>query len=145
MAIPHCGLSFERQLTDTFIESLGFKLTKAQERVIQEIEQDLRSDFPMNRMLQGDVGSGKTVVAAAAILDVIESGGQAALMAPTEILAVQHFKMFSAYLTSLGLESVLISGEMKVAERRNALSGLRSGRIKLAVGTPCHDLRSSEL
>ncbi|MFT5497411.1 MAG: ATP-dependent DNA helicase RecG [Kiritimatiellia bacterium] len=123
------------EMRTQFLESLEFDLTGAQKRVISEIEKDMRSAAPMHRLLQGDVGSGKTVVAACAMFDAIDGGAQVAVMAPTEVLARQHFKIFGRFLTRLGIDSALLVGDMPAGQRRNALAGLKSGRIKLAVGT----------
>jgi superfamily II DNA or RNA helicase/REP element-mobilizing transposase RayT len=100
----HCGPG---QLLESFLAALPFSLTNAQEKVIEELRNDLRSTFPMNRLLQGDVGSGKTVVAIAAMLLAIESGTQAALMAPTQILAEQHYEVLRKWLEPLGLRVAL--------------------------------------
>jgi ATP-dependent DNA helicase RecG len=118
-----------------FISSLPFALTNAQRRVLKEIEADMRKPRPMHRLLQGDVGSGKTVVAACAILDAIECGSQCAVMAPTEILATQHAKTFERYLEPMGIRIVLLTGDMPAAERARALDGLRNGDARLVVGT----------
>ncbi len=118
-----------------FLDTLDFELTGAQKRVIREIEADMRSSAPMHRLLQGDVGSGKTVVAACALFDAIDGGAQTVIMAPTEVLARQHFRIFGRFLTRMGIDSALLVGDLSTAERRNVLSGLKSGRIKLAVGT----------
>ena len=116
-------------------KSLPFKLTNAQLRVIDEINQDLQQAHPMNRLVQGDVGSGKTLVAAAAALDAIEAGFQVALMAPTEILAEQHFRSFSQWLQPLKLKVTHLSGKQKVADKRDALENIALGSSHLAVGT----------
>ena len=118
-----------------FISSLPFALTDAQRKVLKEIEADMRKPRPMHRLLQGDVGSGKTVVAACAILDAIECGSQCAVMAPTEILAVQHYKTFQRYLEPMGIRIVLLTSELPAAERAKALDGLRNGDAHLVVGT----------
>jgi ATP-dependent DNA helicase RecG len=118
-----------------FLSSLPFALTNAQQRVLQEIEADMRKPRPMHRLLQGDVGSGKTVVAVCAILDAIECGSQCAVMAPTEILAAQHYKTFRRYLEPMGIRMVLLTSELPAAERAKALDGLRNGDAQLVVGT----------
>ncbi len=118
-----------------FIASLPFTLTAAQEKVLKEIEADMQKPRPMHRLLQGDVGSGKTVVAACALLDAIECGSQGAVMAPTEILAAQHYRTFSRYLAPVGIRMVLLTSDMPAGERAKALEGLRDGSIHLAVGT----------
>ncbi len=108
-------------------ENLPFALTNAQNRVIEEIDQDLHQTWPMSRLVQGDVGSGKTLVAAAAALTAIEAGFQVALMAPTEILSEQHFKNFTEWLSPLDLNVTLLSGKLKVAEKREALEATETG------------------
>ena len=120
---------------DRFIKALPFELTKAQQRSIDEIFVDMEKPYPMNRLLQGDVGSGKTVVALAAALKAIASGRQAALMAPTEILAEQHFKTISDLASSLAISHALLTGSIKGSERKETLDGLKSGAIDLVVGT----------
>lgn len=117
------------------MRSLPFDLTFAQKRVIKEINQDLQHDWPMSRLVQGDVGSGKTLVAAAAALSAIEAGFQVALMAPTEILSEQHFKNFQTWLEPLNLKVSIISGKQKVAEKRSALEDVALGLSHLIVGT----------
>ncbi|MCG6957200.1 MAG: ATP-dependent DNA helicase RecG [Gemmatimonadetes bacterium] len=116
-------------------ESLPFKLTEAQARVLREIYADMGVERRMNRLLQGDVGSGKTVVALFAMLLAVEGGSQAALMAPTEILAEQHARKVRAMVEPLGLDVVLLTGSLGAAERRAALGALTSGGAKLVVGT----------
>ncbi len=125
------GESFEK----LFREHLGFELTAAQKRVIKEIISDMRSAKPMNRLLQGDVGSGKTIVAVFCMLAAAESGYQAAFMAPTEILAEQHYKTLSAYFNKLGIETVLLTGSIKKKERETFLEKIRSGNARIIVGT----------
>ena len=118
-----------------FLESLPFALTGAQERALAEILQDMREPRQMARLLQGDVGSGKTAVAAAAVHVAIRNGTQAALMAPTEILARQHYINLRSYLFPLGVRSELLTGAMSARERREARARLASGEADLAVGT----------
>jgi len=118
-----------------FMDSLSFKLTGAQKRVISEIAGDLGRDEPMNRLLQGDVGSGKTAVAAAAMHQAVSAGHQAAIMAPTEILAEQHFENLTALLAPLGDRVVLLRGGMRVGERDEALGLIESGEAQVVVGT----------
>ena len=118
-----------------FIAKLPFKLTAAQERVLGEIREDMAKTHPMHRLLQGDVGSGKTVVAACAVLDAIECGSQVAVMAPTEILAMQHYKTFQTYLSPLGISMSLLSGSLSPAEKIDVRAGIVSGRTQLVVGT----------
>jgi ATP-dependent DNA helicase RecG len=114
---------------------LPFRPTAAQERAFAEIAADLARPHPMRRLLQGDVGSGKTLVALLAALTVIEAGAQAALMAPTELLAEQHLETVRPLAEPLGVETVLLTGAVKGRTRRAALAGLAEGRIPLAVGT----------
>ncbi|MBL3592902.1 MAG: ATP-dependent DNA helicase RecG [Synergistaceae bacterium] len=122
-------------LSRALIESLPFPLTDAQRRVIDEIGADLVLTEPMNRLLQGDVGSGKTVVAALALVAAVDGGCQAAFMVPTEVLALQHHRRLSELLEPLGLEVVLIRGAMTARERQENLLSLREGRGVIAVGT----------
>lgn len=120
---------------EQFRERLPFKLTGAQERVFMEIARDLASNKPMHRLVQGDVGSGKTVVAAMAALIAISSGYQVAVMAPTEILAEQHFRQFQKWLMPLGLRCALFLGKQGTKERREMQQALLSGQVHVAVGT----------
>ncbi|HID56172.1 TPA: ATP-dependent DNA helicase RecG, partial [Candidatus Poribacteria bacterium] len=131
------GISFkvDGPLLTRFLESLPFKLTSAQRRVIEEIRSDMSKPHPMNRLIQGDVGSGKTVVAAAALVIAVESGYQGAMMAPTEILAAQHFNTLDRLLRPLGVNVVMLRGEMRGAERKKALESVRSGEARVIVGT----------
>ena len=114
---------------------LPFKLTTAQERVLAEIGENLRRPHPMNRLLQGDVGSGKTIVALLAMLLAIESGFQAAIMAPTEILAEQHYRTTHALLQTLGVRVVLLTGSIKGRRRRELLETIAAGDVDLIIGT----------
>lgn len=125
----------ESNLLRSFRESLSFQLTRAQQRVSSEILRDLGQAHPMLRLVQGDVGCGKTVVAALAVLACIGEGFQAALMAPTELLAEQHYRNFSEWFAPLGIEPVWLSGRMKASERRTALAALQEGTCAFAVGT----------
>lgn len=118
-----------------FYRSLPFELTGAQMRCISEINADLCSGSPMNRLLQGDVGSGKTAVAAAACYFAYKNGYQSALMAPTEILAVQHFKTLSAFLEPLGIKTTLLTGSMTAKEKREVKRQLAEGEAAATVGT----------
>ena len=115
----HCGPG---ELLERFLRALPFDLTNAQARVIEELRGDLQSTIPMNRLLQGDVGSGKTVVAVAAMLLAVEAGFQAALMAPTQILAEQHYAVLQRWLEPLG---VPVSLAHRRAQRRSAAACLR--------------------
>ena len=120
---------------EPFEAALPFALTGAQRRAIGDVLRDLSSGTPMNRLVQGDVGSGKTMVAAAAAFCVIRNGHQAALMAPTEILAEQHAATLSRLLAPLGISIALLTGSMTAAQRRPVLAGLADGSIQLIVGT----------
>jgi ATP-dependent DNA helicase RecG len=124
-----------RRHTAALIGRLPFRLTRAQQRTWGEIERDLAQPHPMHRLLQGDVGSGKTVVAALAALRAIENGLQAAVMAPTEILAEQHFRKFSEWLEPLGLEIVWLTGSQTKKERESERAAIASGRAVVAIGT----------
>jgi len=117
------------------INQLPFKLTTAQQNVLVEIDRDLAKPHPMLRLVQGDVGSGKTIVAAIALLQAIENGYQAAVLAPTELLVEQHYRNFDAWLTPLGVKVGLLSGHMKASVRRNTLAALAKGEIHIIVGT----------
>ena len=128
-------LTGEGRLVARFRAALPFKLTDAQERVTAEIAKDIARPHPMMRLVQGDVGSGKTVVAALTALSCIEAGKQAAFMAPTELLAEQHFRNFSNWLLPLGIEPVWLSGRSKPAEREAAMAHLAEGSAQLAIGT----------
>ncbi|MDQ3317816.1 MAG: ATP-dependent DNA helicase RecG, partial [Actinomycetota bacterium] len=118
-----------------FLKGLPFGLTGAQERVVEEVLADMRLEKPMRRLLQGDVGSGKTVVAVAALLSAVESGGQGALMAPTEVLAEQHYLSVSGALSGLPVNVVLLTGSQGAVERREALSAVASGTADVVIGT----------
>ncbi len=128
-------LKGEGGLSARFLERLPFVLTGAQRRVLAEIDADLAQPQPMLRLLQGDVGSGKTVVAAAAALRAVETGAQAALMAPTELLAEQHYRNFRDWLEPLGVEVAWLTGRLTGRARRTLLERLASGAIHVAVGT----------
>jgi len=114
---------------------LPFKLTGAQERTLDEIRKDMGSPHPMNRLIQGDVGSGKTVVSLISSLWAIGSGFQAAVMAPTEILAEQHYLTTHAYSDALGIRTVLLTGKMPKKTREEALGGIRDGTVDMVIGT----------
>lgn len=122
-------------LTDQLLDALPFALTGAQARVVREIAQDLAQPLPMLRLVQGDVGSGKTIVAALAALQVIEAGAQVALMAPTEILAEQHLHHFSQWLLPLGVELAWLSGKSKGKQREATLAAIASGQAQIVIGT----------
>ncbi len=131
------GISFkvESQLLDRFIGSLPFRLTEAQKRAFKTIRADMEGAHPMNRLLQGDVGSGKTIVAAMSLLCAIQSGYQGALMVPTEILAEQHAFNFSELLKPIGLNVVLLKGDMTKSEREDVLGEIAGGMAHIVVGT----------
>jgi ATP-dependent DNA helicase RecG len=132
------GISFAKvgeNFEKLFREHLGFELTNAQKRVIKEIYSDMKSGKPMNRLLQGDVGSGKTIVAVFCMLIAIENGYQCAFMCPTEILAEQHYKTLSGYFEKLGIESVILTGGQKKALRNENLESIKNGKAKVVVGT----------
>jgi len=131
------------QLTGPFRQGLGFKYTGAQARVIAEMRGDMAGPGCMSRLLQGDVGSGKTVVAVEAMLVACESGAQAVMMAPTEILAVQHYRGWSGALAGLEVEARLLTGSTRKPERREILAGLESGDVKMVFGT--HALIESDV
>ena len=129
------AFSGRQVLVDQFVNALPFTLTGAQQRVIGEIQQDLSCAHPMARLVQGDVGSGKTVVAASAALMAVQAGYQVALMAPTELLAEQHFRSFSEWLSPLDIRVVWHAGKSKGKTRRAALQAISSGAGAVAVGT----------
>ena len=131
------GYSYEikRTLLTPLRQHLGFQFTNSQKHVINEIFRDLQFPRPMNRLLQGDVGSGKTVVALCAMLLAVENGYQAALMAPTEILAEQHFITFEKMLKNLGVKTAILTSSTKAAAKRKILKELQEGTIQIIVGT----------
>ena len=131
------GYSYEikRTLLTPLRQNLGFQFTNSQKHVINEIFRDLQSPRPMNRLLQGDVGSGKTVVALCAMLLAAANGYQAALMAPTEILAEQHFITFEKMLKALGVKTAILTSSTKAAAKRKILKELQDGTIQIIVGT----------
>ncbi|HDR1026481.1 ATP-dependent DNA helicase RecG [Pasteurella multocida] len=128
-------LSYQTDLKQRFLAQLPFTPTDAQVRVTQEIEQDLTHPFPMMRLVQGDVGSGKTLVAALAALLAIDNGKQVALMAPTEILAEQHATNFRRWFESLGIEVGWLAGKVKGKTRQTELEKIRTGQVQMVVGT----------
>ena len=128
--MPHVGTAFH-----ACYKALPYSLTGAQQRVIKEIREDLMSGHQMNRLLQGDVGSGKTMVAVLSALLAIGNGYQACIMAPTEVLAQQHFANISKYLAPTGVKAVLLTGTTGVAARREIHAGLEDGTIGIAIGT----------
>ena len=124
-----------KKLTLDFINSLPFTLTSAQQRVINEIYSDLQQKIAMQRLLQGDVGSGKTIIAALAAIATIRAGHQVALMAPTELLAEQHLQTLSRWLTPFGITISLLTGKLPAGQKRNILEAMRKGETQLVVGT----------
>jgi ATP-dependent DNA helicase RecG len=128
-------LKVEGKLSQQFQAALPFQLTGAQQRVLTEIRADLRQPYPMQRLLQGDVGSGKTVVSALAAAQAIDSGFQAALMAPTEILAEQHFRKIAAWMEPLGVKVAWLTGSLKKKDKQAAYDMIESGEARLVVGT----------
>ena len=128
-------LNGSETLTNAFLSQLPFDLTSAQQRVLTEIRADIQGPEPMLRLLQGDVGSGKTVVAALSLLQAVASGYQGALMAPTEILAEQHYLNLSKWLEPLGLKVVWLSGKVKAKARLQTLEDIKTGAAHIAVGT----------
>ena len=121
--------------TPCFFEKLPFTLTNAQLRAVQAITADMARDVPMNRLLQGDVGSGKTVVAAAAVYNAVQNGMQCALMAPTEILSMQHFETMTRFFEPFGLRVALLTGSTRAAQKKKIYAALQAGEIDLLVGT----------
>ncbi|HYC41846.1 MAG TPA: ATP-dependent DNA helicase RecG [Noviherbaspirillum sp.] len=129
-ALPVIG-----DLSHALMKALPFTLTGAQQRVLTEIRADLRESFPMQRLLQGDVGSGKTVVAALAAAQAIDSGFQAALMAPTEILAEQHFRKIAQWMEPLGVKVAWLTGSLKKKDKLEAQGRVETGDAQLVIGT----------
>lgn len=131
------GIAFkvESKLVEDFIKKLPFELTPAQKRVVEEIRRDMAKDEPMNRLLQGDVGCGKTVVAFISALIAIDNGFQVALMAPTEILAEQHYHNFRQYAQLMGINVALLTGGIPPAKKREIYHGLSTGFINFVIGT----------
>ncbi|MEI8362756.1 MAG: ATP-dependent DNA helicase RecG [Betaproteobacteria bacterium] len=124
-----------KSLVSGLLKSLPFALTQAQQKVAVEIERDLMQPHPMQRLLQGDVGSGKTIVACMAALQSIESGWQVALMAPTEILAEQHYRKILGWLTPLNIQIAWLTGSQSKKDRTTTLESMASGRAQLVIGT----------
>ena len=129
------AIAVSQILAPQLLKNLAFTLTKSQQKVVAEISHDLTCPHPMQRLLQGDVGSGKTVVACMAALQAIEHDWQVALMAPTEILAEQHYKKFETWLAPLKLNIAWLTGSQSKKEREAALANIASGQAQLAVGT----------
>ena len=131
------GISFNvnGKMVEDFLKKLPFELTNAQKRVVEEIKRDMASSLPMNRLIQGDVGCGKTVVAFIAALIAIENGYQVALMAPTEILAEQHYHNFRQYAQLMGVHTALLTGGTSQVKKREIYHGLSTGFIQFVIGT----------
>nr|WP_150959703.1 ATP-dependent DNA helicase RecG [Aneurinibacillus sp. XH2] len=125
----------DSQAVKQFVRSLPFVLTDSQKTVVSEILQDLKQSYAMNRLLQGDVGSGKTVVAAVALFAVVKAGAQGALMVPTEILAEQHKRSLEKMFASYGIEVTLLTGSLTEKQRREALASIQMGLTDIVVGT----------
>jgi len=132
----NCNIfSINNSLTDQLLSSLEFQLTEAQSRCIDEINEDISSPQPMLRLLQGDVGSGKTIVAVFALLQAVSNNFQTAVMAPTEILARQHLQSFSNYLNYLGIKVAFLSGSQNTEERTSQVNLIKSGEAQVVIGT----------
>ena len=131
----HSGYICDRDETADFIRLLPFRLTGAQSRAVQAIVADMAHPSPMNRLLQGDVGSGKTAVAAAAVYNAVRNGMQCALMAPTEILTMQHYDTMCAFFAQCGVRVALLTGSTRAAAKRKIYADLQAGEIDLLVGT----------
>ncbi|HAZ7572207.1 ATP-dependent DNA helicase RecG [Legionella sp. PATHC032] len=129
------SIPLDKAIHTRFIESLPFTLTKAQQRVFKEISHDLAQSKPMLRLLQGDVGAGKTIIAALAALQAISQGFQVAFMAPTDLLSEQHTNNLSKWLKPIGVNVLRLSSKMKTTERKNALAALQDNSCQLIVGT----------
>ena len=130
-------IQYQNEDLKKFISSLPFPLTNAQKRVLAEILKDINSPYRMNRLLQGDVGSGKTVVAAVALYAAVTSGFQGALMVPTEILAEQHAESLRKMFEPFNVSVALLTGSTKRKERNEILNGLAEGTVSIIIGT--HD------
>lgn len=145
LSLLHLKQIFQEQqspaLVDThsllpkFLQSLTYQLTGAQQRVMKEIQEDLQQSVPMLRLVQGDVGSGKTVIAALAMLQAVENKHQAALMVPTELLAEQHYRVFKNWLMPLGIQVVLLSSHLSARDKKSVLKKLGSGEAQIIIGT----------
>lgn len=131
----HSPVLLPGSLTQKFRAALPFTLTRAQTRVASEISLDLQRNFPMTRLLQGDVGAGKTIVAALAAVQAVDAGYQVAFMAPTEILAEQHFRKMAPLLAPLGVQVAWLTGSLKAKEKRAAYASMADGTAQLTVGT----------
>ncbi len=129
------ALRLDGPLVTRFLKALPFRLTRAQTRAMEEVMRDLARPHPMQRLLQGDVGSGKTIVAAIACLAAVDSGAQAAVMAPTEILSEQHYRKFREWLQPLGVGIGWLHGGLSRAEKRRTLGQITAGGAQIAIGT----------
>ncbi|MBM4307498.1 MAG: ATP-dependent DNA helicase RecG [Deltaproteobacteria bacterium] len=131
------GISFKTEgiLSHRLLERLSFQLTAAQMRTLSEIIEDMEKPHPMNRLIQGDVGSGKTIVALLASLQVVECGYQAAIMAPTEVLAEQHYLTIHRWVEPLGVRVALLTSNIKGSEREEIYGRIRSGEVQIVIGT----------
>ena len=125
----------DTSLAEKFLAELGFSLTNAQQRVIAEVGHDIQSAVPMQRLVQGDVGAGKTVVAAMAVIQAVSAGYQTVMMAPTELLAEQHYKNFQEWLEPFGFQVGWCAGKQTASQRKQTLADLSEGNIQVAVGT----------
>ena len=139
------GTAFKTRgnLIKRFVKLLPFQLTAAQKRVLAEIMEDLEKEKPMNRLIQGDVGSGKTIVALTALLTAVDNGTQSALMVPTEILAEQHYLNIRPYCEELGIEVALVTGTLKGKERKAIYQDIEEGKTRIIIGT--HSLVQKEI
>lgn len=131
------GIKFlpDSQLVSAVLQAIPFELTAEQKKVWQEIRHDMQSDKQMQRLVQGDVGSGKTVIAILALVKAVENGYQGAMMAPTEILAIQHFDKIKSLLNPLGVRVGLLTGSLRIKQRREIVEGLADGTIDIVIGT----------
>ncbi|NQY26126.1 MAG: ATP-dependent DNA helicase RecG [Piscirickettsiaceae bacterium] len=128
-------LQGDKKYRKALLDGLPFPLTKAQQRVVAEILADIKRDVPMQRLVQGDVGSGKTVVAVLAIIEAVSAGFQAVMMAPTELLAEQHYQTFKTWLEPLGIQVGWCAGKQTASERKQVLEALTQGHVQVAIGT----------
>lgn len=131
------GIKFlpNSKLVEAVFKAIPFELTAEQQKVWQEICRDMQSDRQMQRLVQGDVGSGKTVIAILALVKAVENGYQGAMMAPTEILAIQHFDKLKSLLEPLGINVAILTGSLKAKQRRDTLEGLADGAVDIVIGT----------
>ena len=129
------AIAFTGALAKKLRGSLPYPLTAAQERVLSELNADLAAPTPMHRLLQGDVGAGKTIVSALLALNVLENSGQVALLAPTELLAEQHYEQFKNWLDPLGIHSILLTGQQKKKEKESLKNEIATGKAMIAIGT----------